>query len=161
MKKNEEGMTLVEVLATLTLLSIVTGILWATVSIASQFNVSETSVLRLQQESNYIISQLQQTHRQCYTYRLTISYDEVKVTECMKDKEEPLDSYNGVISNQYHYGPNTEEELINPTKAPYELSDFTVFDSIVNSKRQPRQVVVSTILSRYITEDPNKTNEGS
>lgn len=157
MKKNEDGMTLVEVLATLILLSLVTGIIWTTVSIATKFSVSETTELQLQQEANYIISRLQQVHRHCYTYRLTISNDEVKVTECFKDNDTPLDTYNGVISSQFHYGPETGEVLIEPTKRAYDLKSFKVIDYIVNPNRDPRQVTVSTTLSRYIIEDSNVT----
>lgn len=155
MKKNEKGITLVELLATLTLISLVVGVIWTTVSIATKFNVSETSTLRLQQESNYIISELQQVHRHCYTYKLTITNDEVKVTECMKDKIIPLNNYNKIISNKFHYEPSIDNVIIKPTENDYDILGFKVIDSVVNPKREPRQITVSTTLSRLITEDRN------
>ena len=147
MKKNEDGMTLVEVLATLVLLSLVTGIIWTTISIATKFSVSETTELQLQQEANYIISQLQQVHRHCYTYELTITESEIKVENCMKDEINPNREYDGIISDRFLYEPrptSTEE----PTKADLYLSDFVVIDPV----KKIRRVDVPTTISRYKTK---------
>ncbi|GKV66540.1 MULTISPECIES: PilW family protein [unclassified Sporosarcina] len=148
MPKNQKGMTLVEVLATLILLSLVAGVIWTTVSIASQFNISETSNLRLQQEANYIISQLQQVHRNCFTYDLTISKNEVRVDNCMEDKVTSSESYNGVISNQFNYLPILDHKGQTPTKTDLNLSSFKVTDP----ERAKRFVEIPTIISRYKTE---------
>lgn len=155
MRKNEQGMTLVEVLAVLVLVSLVTGVIWTTISIATKFNMSETSYLKLQQEANYIISELQQVHRHCETYRLTINPNEVKVSECMKNAETPLEGFNGVISTGFHYKPIIDNELIEPTKGEKDINNLTVSDVTNNLNREPREVVISTVLSRYITEEQN------
>jgi len=52
-RKNESGVTLVELLAVLVLISIVTAIIWNTVFISMRHNTTETKKLRLQQEANY------------------------------------------------------------------------------------------------------------
>lgn len=142
-------MTLVEVLATLVLLSLVAAVIWTTISIASQFNISETSNLRLQQEANYIISQLQQVHRNCFTYDLTISQNEVRVDNCMEDKDIPKESYNGVVSNQFDYLPKIDHEEQTPTTKDLILTSFKVTDPV----RVKRFVEITTVISRYKTEN--------
>ena len=61
MIKKQSGMTLVEVLVVLVLSSLVTLLIWTTVSISIKYNINETKKLRLQQEMNYIITKLQKT----------------------------------------------------------------------------------------------------
>jgi len=156
MLKNEDGMTLVEILATLILMTLITGIIWTTVSIATKFNISETSTLRLQQEANYIIAELQQVHRHCYTYRLTIIRDEVKVAECMDDKGNSIPKYNKVISNQFKYrlkdsgeSPYIDKSYTSP-KDNLELKDFIVIDPVIKRNNEEKYVEVPTTISRYI-----------
>ncbi|WP_186668523.1 PilW family protein [Sporosarcina sp. BP05] len=168
MLKNEDGMTLVEVLATLLLMTLITGIIWTTLSIATKFNVSETSALRLQQEANYIIAELQQVHRHCYSYRLTIIRDEVKVAECKNDTETSIPKYDGVISGKYKYrfedsgeSPYINKLYISP-KDNLELFDFVVIDPVKRNKEE-KAVKVPTTISRYLTDvmQSNKAQEGS
>ncbi|WP_438298178.1 hypothetical protein [Sporosarcina sp. FA15] len=168
MLKNEDGMTLVEVLATLILMTLITGIIWTTVSIATKFNVSETSSLRLQQEANYIIAELQQVHRYCYSYRLTIIRDEVKVAECINDTGESIPEYDKIISNQFKYrfedsgeSPYINKLYITP-KDNLELFDFVVIDPVKRNKVE-KAVKVPTTISRFLTDvvQPNKAEEGS
>ena len=165
MQKQEEGMTLVEVLAALVLLALVTTIIWSTVSIATKFNVSETSTLRLQQEANYIITDLQQVHRHCDSYRLTISRDEVKVTECKGADGQSKDAYNKVISDQFNYrfedsgkSPYLDRPY-RPAKENLELQDFAVIDP-VNNHGKEKAVQVPTIISRYRTDDAQPASKG-
>ena len=168
MSKNEDGMTLVEVLATLVLIILVSGVLWTTVSIATKFNISETSALRLQQEANYIIAELQQVHRQCYSYKLTIVRDEVKVAECKNETGASLTQYDGVISDQFKYrfedsgvSPYVEKLFITP-KENLELLDFVVIDPIKRNNKE-KAVRVPTTISRYITDDigTDRSGEGA
>lgn len=101
MINNEKGLTLVELLATLTLLSLVTGIIWTTVSISTQFNVSETTNLRIQQEANYILTELQSIHRSCSDYRLTVTEKKVSVNGCLEING--IDNIEKIISTGYRY----------------------------------------------------------
>lgn len=145
MKKNEAGMTLVEVLAALVLITLVTSIIWTTVSIATKFNVSETSTLRLQQEANYIISTLQQVHRNCETYNLTISDKEVSVTECVKVDPTVGTEFNGVISNKFEYKALKDNEEQTPLTKDLKLEDFTVKDP----SNDKLNIVITTTIARY------------
>lgn len=150
MMKDEKGLTLVELLATLTLLSLVTGVIWATISIATQFNVGETTSIRLQQEANYIISELQQVHRNCYEYELTYNREEIKVNNCKKDDINSPVNYDGLISNDFYY-LSTEKlnaAFVRTYKSRVtnlELPELVVIDPI----KEIRFVKVPTTISRF------------
>ena len=62
-RKNEKGVTLVELLAVLVLVSMVATITFTTLSIATKYNITETKKLKMQQEANYIITKVLQEHR--------------------------------------------------------------------------------------------------
>lgn len=164
MKNDEKGLTLVELLATLTLISLVTGIIWTTISIASQFNIGETTSLKLQQEANYIITELQKAHRTCSEYKLTIKEDEISIKECkLIDKDEII---NKIISSNYKYIAIINEPTIDlppskmiknvhfieyidipqkPKKNDINLMYFTVQDT----NNDKRFVNIPTTISRY------------
>lgn len=150
MKKNEKGMTLVEVLATLVLLSLVTGVIWTTISISTKFNVSETSVLKLQQEANYIVSELQRVHRNCYTYELIITTKEVKILNCKNEENATIPGYDGIVSNIYEYMPvrnPSEPDPIDTTKDNLNILDFKVIDPV----KRIRNISIPISLSRFKT----------
>ncbi|MCU9614026.1 prepilin-type N-terminal cleavage/methylation domain-containing protein [Caldibacillus lycopersici] len=70
MKQKEQGFTLLEVLAAIVLLTIVSGIIWSV--FFQGFHFSQTSLTKnqMQQEINYIITDLESFHRyseQSYT----------------------------------------------------------------------------------------------
>ncbi|WP_318615207.1 prepilin-type N-terminal cleavage/methylation domain-containing protein [Sporosarcina sp. YIM B06819] len=153
MGKKEYGMTLVEVLVTLILLMLMTGIIWTTILITSRFNIAETSTLRLQQEANYIITTLQQVHRQCFTYSLFITNSEIKIKNCVNDQGEEQNTYNGVISKGFTYQPLIDDELIRSTERNVDLTSFKVTVPVSN-----RYIEVPTVISRYKTEKGDRQN---
>lgn len=163
MKRNESGMTLVELLATLALVSLVTGLIWTTVQIAVKFNIGETSSLRIQQEANYIIAELQVVHRTCAKYKLTITPNEVSVNSC-----EAVQNSGGkiipdqIISNEYNYSALVEgynrtaedgEKYLFPV-LDHEITslskDLVMSEFIVRAKNNPKRFVdIPTTISRY------------
>jgi len=94
-------MTLVEVLATLLLVTLVTGVIWTTISISSRSNISETNKLRLQQEGNYISTEILRIHRTCKEYDLVITPTKISVENCEIDKTQ--ESKNFHISQDFIY----------------------------------------------------------
>lgn len=150
MLKNEKGMTLVEVLATLILLTLVTGLIWTAISIASQFNISETTELKLQQEANYIVSQLQQVHRHCHEYKLEITENEVKVKSCLNKDDSENTKYSGIISNKFQYASTSSGTYKPAQEGIGDLDlDLTITGKKVNEKRVPRSFEIKTIITRY------------
>lgn len=71
--KNEKGVTLVELLAVLVLVSMICTIILTSLFIATKYNITETKKLKMQQEANYIITKVLQEHRKdtdCYNLQV-------------------------------------------------------------------------------------------
>lgn len=68
MNLNEKGVTLIELLAALALVSIIAVLAMTTFNIGVKYNVTETKKTTMQQESNLIVSTLMNVHRteKCY-----------------------------------------------------------------------------------------------
>lgn len=141
MKDNQSGMTLVELLAVLVLISLVTGIIWTTMSIGIKHNSVETTKIQLQQEANAIITKLQREHRVQECYILNIEDHEVSITNC-----ENQPAFKEVLGNDYEYGPLMNKEFI-PKKTNISL-DLQVTD-LTNPKLT---VTVPTEITRYKSE---------
>jgi len=142
-KKNESGMTLVEVLATLTVLSMVVVLIWTTLSITTKYTNLETTKLQLQQEANYILTEIQQQHRKLECYQLDIREDRVQLFNCDETPE-----LIEVISTDYKY-----EEFNSGEVKPKEKNlsfTLTVKDPKENSKLK---VEIATNISRYKSYD--------
>lgn len=138
-KKNEAGMTLVEALATLTILSVVVVVLWTTFSITAKHSILETTKLQLQQEANYILTEIQHQHRQLECYQLDIREDRVQLFNCNENPELVK-----VISKDYKYKEYKSGE-IKPKEGNLTFT-LTVKDSKENSKLN---VEIETNISRY------------
>ncbi|MBZ5201206.1 prepilin-type N-terminal cleavage/methylation domain-containing protein [Planomicrobium chinense] len=70
MKLNQKGITLVELIAALALVSLIAGIGWTALSIGMKHSALENNKTRLQQEANIIITALSNAHRQNDSYIL-------------------------------------------------------------------------------------------
>jgi len=137
-KKNESGITLVELLATLSLLSIVVVLIWTTFFITTKHNVTETSKLRLQQEANYILTEIQQQHRHLDCYELEIEENKIKLLNC----EEPS-ALIKVISSGYKYGVYSSSQIY-PKKE--DLPFTLIISDPINNKQK---VTVETTITRF------------
>lgn len=148
-RKNEAGITLVELLATLVLMTIVTAAIWNAVFLSMKYTTSETTKVRLQQEANYIITKLQQQHRKLECYQLEITEDEIELFDCEKPKDRIE-----IISTDYKYIP-VKLTKVEP-KSDDLLLDLIIKDSKEDSKLK---VEVSTIISRLKSKEPIGGNE--
>jgi len=144
-RKNESGMTLVEVLATLTLLSMVTLLIWTAFFISSKHNIAETTKVHLQQEANYILTKLQQQHRHLDCYQLKIGEDKVELVNCDGQPE-----FNEIISSDYKYGPFISDEIEPKTR----FGDLTIKLIVKDPKENSKlKVEVESIISRYQSDN--------
>lgn len=155
MGKNERGMTLIEILATLILISIICVAIWSTISIVTKNNVGEVTSLRLQQEANYIITSLQQVHRKCANYNLSITSTKVEVSECKDSSGNGLPSFNSIVSEGYQYSPNIDDMEVESSTDDIDLSPLIVTDQL-NKKRE---VKIKTVISRIKTQKGVDLNE--
>ncbi len=137
MIKNEKGLTLVELLATLVLMSLFSGIIMSMILHSMRYKEMEITKTDLQQEANYVIAELQRIHRLGDTYTLTIEENSIKVKT---DTEQ-------IISDRYYYDVDGDfdEAIIDPTKKNVYLNEFT----IKSKTNENLKVEISTVISRY------------
>lgn len=145
MFKNEKGISLVEVLAALLISSIVAGIIYTMVILSMNYNNVEATKTSLQQEANYIVTEIQRIHRQCESYTLSITTDNVEIKDCIISRDGSVDNLNKIISNKYQYAP-VLDKFVEPKKFNLRLCDFNVLDP--NNKKL--SVKIQTEFSRYI-----------
>lgn len=145
MKKiNEDGITLVELLGTLVLVSIVTAVIWNAAFISMRYTATETKKVHLQQEANYVIAQIQLYHRQCDSYVLSVEISGITLEKCKSIR--PLSDL--IIKNKFRYesSPVFHEELIkSKTIGSSTEMELTVSDIEKNKLK----VKIPTTITRY------------
>lgn len=137
MNLNDKGLTLLEVLASLVLVSLVVALAMTTFNIGVKYNVIETTKTKMQQESNLIVSTLMNVHRteNCYKIKnvstITINvYDDALCTE-------PFNRQIEFSQNQFNYEVTLQAgtpDKINPQETNYSMT-LTIKDvnsSLVN-----------------------------
>lgn len=148
-KTNEDGVTLVELLAALVLMSIVGAIIWNTVFISMRYSTTETKKLRLQQEANYVITEIQRYHRQCNKYNMTIHEDKISIKNCERDSSNLPDL---VINNTFQYSssPEFHEDIDDPdAQIEPKTSDLSFTLTIKDAEKTNLEVNIHTVISRY------------
>jgi len=130
---NEKGVTLIELLAALALVSIIAVLAMTTFNIGVKYNVTETKKTTMQQESNLIVSTLMNVHRteKCYEIENTTT---TAITMKIYDDEQCTTTPSRQIEfsqNQFTYELNLETgtpEKINPQETNYSLT-LTIKDN--------------------------------
>ena len=94
-KLDNKGITLIEVLAVLILISIIAVAAWTALSIGMKYTTVETSKTEIQQDANIIISKLSSAHRQSDKYAIKIESEQLMISTLngteWKDFEKVLD----------------------------------------------------------------------
>jgi prepilin-type N-terminal cleavage/methylation domain-containing protein len=83
---NERGLTLIEVLATITILSIIGVVIWNVFFQGLTYSDKAVTQNSMQQESNYISMKLTRIHQTSKEYELTSSDCKIKVEYVTKNK---------------------------------------------------------------------------
>ncbi|WP_298830424.1 prepilin-type N-terminal cleavage/methylation domain-containing protein [uncultured Planococcus sp.] len=152
MKKNEKGITLVELLAALVLVSLIAGVAWTAMSIGFKHSVVETSKTQIQQDANLIIAKLASAHRKSDSYSLGFENGQLVLKTCFDD--EGCGSFERVLDKTYNY----EETAINGsvyTGAPF--TEVIILpkeqNTAINLKLISGKTTISidTVLTRIIT----------
>ncbi|MFS0689878.1 prepilin-type N-terminal cleavage/methylation domain-containing protein [Sporosarcina sp. 179-K 8C2 HS] len=108
MIKRQKGMTLVEVLVTLVLVSLVITLIWTTVFFSIKYNNVETKKLSWQREANRIITEIQKYHRQCDAYELMVSRQKIQINNCIVNG---VDKGGEQIANDFYYAMYVDTDL--------------------------------------------------
>lgn len=141
--RNENGLTLIELLATILLSSMVVIILMTTFSIGIKYNISESKKVRLQQEANLVIATITNKHRDGECYSLDKEGEKLFFYTCGDNKTKQ----ESVTENLFKYEIDTNEFSGNPKKDDLEIS-LTVIDP-VNEKLK---VTINSTISRIKTD---------
>ncbi|PIC67865.1 hypothetical protein CSV71_03915 [Sporosarcina sp. P21c] len=148
-RKNQQGMSVVELLATLLLVSLVFVIIWTTFSISTRLNTSETAKLRLQQEANYIATEAQRLHRKCLNYEFVVKPQQVSIQNCRMPSqtvEDHIISTNFIYYTDQKSSETTEERFyVNTKRGNLEIPKFWIIDP----KNEKLKVSIPLELSRY------------
>ena len=143
--KNEKGITLIELLAVLVLVSLIVTLIITTFTISFNYNVTETKKLRMQQEANYLITLILQKHRTVEAYELTInSVDELVFKECENEEDDSCQGPESIIGNEFNYSLSH-----NPGKIRPKTKDFPTTLTVTDPKNEKLKVSVETRFTRY------------
>ncbi|TAA70883.1 hypothetical protein D2910_00980 [Planomicrobium okeanokoites] len=82
MSMNEKGITLVELVAALALVSVIAIAAWSTLTIGMKHGAAETSKTMLQQDANIIITKLSAEHRRNDYYYLRLMGGNLEISTC-------------------------------------------------------------------------------
>ncbi|WP_017381164.1 type II secretion system protein [Paenisporosarcina sp. TG-14] len=152
--KSEKGITLIELIAALALVSMVAVLIMTTLSIGIQRSVVESQKTKIQQEANLITSKLLNIHRSgnCYQIDITENNDLQVLTYDDPNQSTCENVFNKTITiNNADYDISTMNsplplEKINPTKENNSISIVLTLES-----RRTINYEISTTLSRYKT----------
>lgn len=146
-RKNQFGLTLIEVLATVTILSIVTVLIYGVFSTGlHQYSQAKEDVL-IQQEANYLLTILKERHENDDSYTITVDESHQKVTINTNKSSDTLiiesEKYTYQIVDTENPSNDTNTISIDPSKDNFHVQ------IIVTSKKNPSVTYeIKTILSR-------------
>lgn len=144
--KTEKGFTLIELLAVIVLSSLIITLIITTFTVAFNYNVTETKKLKMQQEANYLITNILQVHRTTESYELEINSDKKLVFKnCtdMKDKS-VCANLDNIIGKEFNYSLSHNPGIIKPKK-----EDFSTTLIVADPNNEKLVVTVPTNFTRY------------
>lgn len=142
MKANEKGVSLVEVLAVLLLLSMIGAIGWTALNIGIKHNSVETSKTQLQQEANLIVTKLVNEHRRSDHYYLRLAGGQLEIKTCDADDAagESCEGFKKLTPQNYRH------------KGTVNGTDFTALDG--TNRIEPKGSHVKLVLT--VTDQQGK-----
>lgn len=146
MKKNQRGLTLVEVLATLVILSIAGVLIWSIFFQGLKFSQNAVSKNMMIQEANIVISNLKKIHQTSSEYNITsIPTDCEIVVEDIVDKATNTPKPNQVFNHTQLCISSSFTGVVD-TKLSNEVPiDITIKDN----DNLTNKVLVNTVLHRF------------
>lgn len=156
MKLNDKGMTLVELLAALALVSTIAVIAWTTLTIGFKHTTVENNKTHLQQDANLIITSLSNAHRRNDAYSLKFENGQLMIQPCPDITTcDPLtDPYEQVIEKNYDFNGTVINGILynGGSFAPIPVEPKKKNTQLTLSiKELNNSVTIETTLSRIIT----------
>ncbi|WP_372869636.1 PulJ/GspJ family protein [Planomicrobium okeanokoites] len=156
MKLNQKGITLVELVAALALVSIIATIAWSALTIGMKHGAAETNKTIMQQEANVMISSLMAAHRGSEKYSIIFEDDQLKVDYCDKMSvcgvREISTKYNftGSKVNGVNVDTSSGTQIIFADLTP-EKEHTKITLKITDLNNAKRTLTIDTTLSRLLT----------
>ncbi len=151
--KNETGLTLIEVLATITILSIVSVVIYNVFTSGLRYSSKAEETTLIQQEANYLLTLLKEQHEKTTNYYTITVENNHNIAILNKDRSNEID----VTNSQYLYQicdlddtkscdeQNATDHTI--TKTPIN-ERFHVKIILINKSNPDNKYEIQTILSR-------------
>jgi prepilin-type N-terminal cleavage/methylation domain-containing protein len=140
MMRKESGLTLVEVLASITILSIVGVIIWQIFIQGIEFSQKSVTNNRLQQEVNIVISTLSRIHRTSNLYTLNSSNCRIEVLDS-NGNQKALFENDQLCYQAFSNG----SELVSASTNPNE-HDLNLEIRVYEKKNPSNKVILDTLL---------------
>ena len=153
MKLNQKGLTLVELLGALALVSVIAIIAWTALSIGLQHTAHETGKTQLQQEANSMVAALAAEHRRSEQYYLRFQEGQLQISACSSLVS--CTEYRNVSDKAYTISGSVDEkdftelgsgELIKPKE-----SHVNLYLKVADPLKPSNSVSVNTTLTRILT----------
>ncbi|WP_394187596.1 type II secretion system protein J [Paenisporosarcina quisquiliarum] len=143
MVQNEKGVTLIELLAAITIFGIFSTIIWAFFFQSFHANNVELTKNSLQQEANLIINTFQEVHRNSESYLIVIDAD-FKTLEITPDSEASyLFNKSGVLYEISSTNSFESGDRIYPNNF-----DFPMTLILTSSENNNLQIKIQTVFSK-------------
>lgn len=156
MKLDQKGITLVELLAGMALVSIIATIAWTTLTIGMQHGTAETSKTMMQQEANLMVSSLVAAHRGSEKYSIIFEDDQMKLDYCDKSSVCGIRNiagkydFTGTIINDVPVDTLSDDPVKFADLKPEEQHTKITL-KITDLKNRKRTLTIDTTLSRLLT----------
>lgn len=165
--KNEKGITLVELLAVLVLVSLVATLVLTTFTVSFRYNITETKKMKMQQDANYIVSAILQKHRtvnDCYELNIIDEGDKLVFSDCKTPAEEV------VLGEGFKYElseleillddeTSVEETIVLPVMVKPKAENLQTTLKVTDPNNDKLFVTVDTLFKRY-KSNKNDEEEG-
>lgn len=143
--KNNHGITLVELIAALALVSIVSVLIMTTLGIGIKQSIAESNKTLTQQQANLIVSKLLNEHRMGACYYIKGDSGKIKIapTSCDSAVEPANNLFEVVSEDRFLVNMTSPAKMINPRK-----EDYTLIADVDFERATYR---INTKLTRYKT----------
>lgn len=148
---DEKGISLVEILAALLLVSVIVAAAWTALTIGMKHTAVETSKTEIQQDANIIISKLSAVHRQSERVNIKFQNNLMWVQTCTQTV---CNGFETVLDKEYDFTGSiingnadlTVESMIEPKKNHANI--------YLNLNKNGRSLSIQTTLTRIRTDRP-------
>lgn len=158
MKLDQRGITLVELIAALALVSIIATVAWTALLIGFKHTAAETTKTQLQQDANIIVTKLSNEHRRSDHYYFQMAEDHLETNTCTELGPTNINctGFVRLTDNNFLYSGTINgvkfEEWNAAEKIDPEKKHVVLMLKVADPVKPSRSVEVQTTLTRILTD---------